>query len=100
MCIGDGTGGCPEYKVQFSGDGRGTYEGAGYVDVQGKHHYLIRPQEVADLVDRLRATDMWSLRELYQAGIADSATYILTIKMRDQQHSLEDYVGQMVPHTT
>jgi hypothetical protein len=88
-------GSCPIYKVTVHGNGRATYEGRGYVDVIGTHHYQIPPQEVAKLVESLRANDIWSMRRAYTAGITDSATYILNIDMGDQEHRLQDYVGQM-----
>jgi hypothetical protein len=88
-------GPCPSYRVTVEGNGRATYEGMGYVDVTGTHRYRIPPQDVAKLVDRLRADDIWSLRRAYTAGITDSATYILIIGMGEQRHRLEDYVGQM-----
>jgi hypothetical protein len=88
-------GSCPGYKVTVRGDGRATYEAGGYVDVIGTHHYRLPPEDVAMLVDSLRSSDIWSLRRAYTAGITDSATYILTITMGEQEHRLEDYVGQM-----
>jgi hypothetical protein len=88
-------GSCPDYKVTVAGNGRATYEGGGYVDVVGTHHYQIPPQGVAKLVESLGAHDIWSLRPAYTAAITDSATYILTVSMGDQVHRLEDYVGQM-----
>jgi hypothetical protein len=88
-------GSCPDYKVTVHGNGRATYEGGGYVDVVGTHHYRIPPQDVAKLFESLRAKDLWSLRSEYTAGITDSATYILTINLGNQEHRLHDYVGQM-----
>ena len=88
-------GSCPGYTVHIYGDGRATYEGGGYVDVLGTHYYRIPPQDVAKLVESLRASDIWSLRRAYTAGITDNPTYILTINMDEQEHRLEDYVGQM-----
>jgi hypothetical protein len=88
-------GSCPGYKVTVRGNGRATYEGRGYVGVIGTHHYQMPPRDIAKLVESLRASDLWSLRPSYTAGITDNATYILTIDMGQQEHRLEDYVGQM-----
>lgn len=88
-------GSCPGYRVTVDGNGRATYGGQGHVDVTGTHHYRIPPQDVAKLVESLRASDIWSLRPAYRAPITDNPTYILTIAMDKQQHTLEDYVGQM-----
>ena len=88
-------GSCPGYTVHIDGDGRATYEGGGYVDVLGTHHYRIPPLDVAKLVESLRASDIWSLRRAYTAGITDNPTYMLTINMGEQEHRLEHDVGQM-----
>lgn len=89
-------GSCPSYKVQLQGDGRAIYEGRGDVDVLGTHHYRVPRQNVANLIDSLRASDIWSLRSSYNAHVTDLPTYILTLSMDGQQHQIEDYWGQMV----
>ena len=88
-------GSCPGYKVTLHGNGRATYEGRGYVDVIGTHHYQISPQIVAKLVESMCSNDIWSLRRAYIGGITDNPTYILTINLGEQEHRLKDYVGQM-----
>lgn len=88
-------GSCPGYKVTVRGNGRATYEGHGDVDVLGTHHYRVQSQVIAELIERVRASDLWSLRSSYRAGITDNPTYILAIKLGEQEHQLEDYVGQM-----
>jgi hypothetical protein len=89
-------GWCPAYRVEVYGDGRATYEGRGYVDVEGKHHYRVPKEDVARLVESLRSKDLWSLRSGYQAGITDNPTYVLTLDMGKQSRKIVDYVGGMV----
>ncbi len=78
------------------GDGRVTYEGSAFVDVLGKHNFRIRPDEVARLVDMLRTSDIWSMRDAYMTGVTDLPTYILTITIGGETHQLLDYGGRMV----
>jgi uncharacterized protein DUF6438/ankyrin repeat protein len=89
-------GWCPSYTVEVYGDGRATFQGRGYVDVEGKHDYRVPKEGVARLVESLRAKDLWSLRSEYQAGITDNPTYVLTLDMGKQSRRIVDYVGEMV----
>lgn len=89
-------GWCPDYRVEVYGDGRATYEGRGYVDVEGKHDYRVPKEDVARLVESLRSKDLWSLRSEYQAGITDNPTYVLTLELGGQSRKIVDYVGEMV----
>jgi hypothetical protein len=87
-------GSCPSYTVEVR-DGRATYDGRGDVDVLGSHHYRVPRQNLAKLVESLRASDVWSLRDSYTAHVTDLPTYILTLNLGGQQHQLTDYWGQM-----
>jgi hypothetical protein len=90
-------GRCPVYTIDIHGDGRVVYNGAAFVDVDGEHRYRVPPEEVARLIDRLRASDIWSLRSVYRATyITDQSTQILTINMNGQVKRLEDYAGRLV----
>jgi ankyrin repeat protein len=89
-------GSCPSYKIDVYGDGRAVYEGRRFVDVDGEHSYQVPPNEVRDLVETLRATDIWSFRTAYRASITDNPNYTLVIDMGGQKHSLDDYVGDRV----
>jgi hypothetical protein len=87
-------GTCPSYSVDVHGDGRVVYNGSGYVVVEGRHEFRIPVDDVARLVESLRAKDLWSLRPRYTAGVTDNPTYILSLRVGEQTHQLEDYVGQ------
>ncbi|CAM0998998.1 ankyrin repeat domain-containing protein [Rhodanobacter sp. Root179] len=89
-------GTCPSYEVSIHGNGKVDYEGVGDVDVQGKHSFSIPPADVAALVENARRADLWSMRTSYSALITDSPTYVLILKMGQQRHEIEDYVGRMV----
>ena len=87
-------GTCPSYTVEMRGDGQVTYTGKRFVDVEGAHTYRVPAADVVKLVDSLRAKNLWSMRTSYRAGITDNPTYALTLKLGDQVHCIEDYVGE------
>lgn len=87
---------CPAYRVDVHGDGRVVYHGKGYVDVQGMHAYRIPATHVANLVETLRNKGLWSDRTEYRAPITDNPTYMLTLRMGDEEHKIEDYAGRYV----
>lgn len=87
---------CPAYKVEIDGDGRVVYEGRSAVDVQGRHEYRVPVQEVAQLIERARNDNLWSLRNRYAALITDHPSYTLTLDIGGQEHRIHDYVGRRV----
>ena len=89
-------GTCPSYSVTVRGDGGVDYDGGGFVDVVGTHHYQIPPGEAAALIERLRGRDLWSMQSHYVAAITDSPTYTLVIDVAGQRKVILDYVGGMV----
>ena len=58
------------------------------VDVIDQHSYRQPPEEVARLVESLRAKDIWALRAAYRSQIADNPTYLLAMDMGGQVHRL------------
>ncbi|HLQ13180.1 MAG TPA: DUF6438 domain-containing protein [Steroidobacteraceae bacterium] len=93
-------GTCPIYGVELFGDGSAVYDGRGYVDVVGVHHFRVDPALVAGLIASAKAKDLWSLRPVYRSGVTDLATYEVMITLGDEVHTIEDYVGESVgmPH--
>lgn len=89
-------GTCQIYRVTLHGDGRVDYDGEGFVDVLGRHHYSVSPGEVAALIERLRARDIWSMQGSYSAPITDSAAYVLTVDVAGHRKVIFDYLGGMV----
>ena len=87
---------CPAYSVEIRGDGSATYDGQGFVDVEGVHHYEVPPEQVAYLVQDIGRKDLWSMDGSYRAPITDIPTYVLTLRLGDQTHQIEDYMGSMV----
>ncbi|MGH7913041.1 MAG: DUF6438 domain-containing protein [Candidatus Binataceae bacterium] len=87
---------CPGYRVELSGDGTAVYDGEGYVDVLGTHHYRIDPAKVAELVESARSKDLWSLRSHYTSGVTNNPGYAITIALGNDVHHIFDYVGRRV----
>lgn len=90
-CHGD----CPIYSVDISGNGLVTFQGGGYVDVPDEQAYRVPREDVARLVERMRAIDFWSLRPVYDFPFYAPATHVITVKMGAQTRSLVDHVGVM-----
>lgn len=86
-------GTCPGYIVRIHGDGTVEYRGDESVDITGKHTYRIPVGKVAALVEDLRRADLWSMESSYRTPVTDNATYLLTLKLGDRVHEIEDYVG-------
>lgn len=89
-------GGCPSYSVEVSGDGHVTYTGVDYVDVLGEHPYQVPREDVAGLLPKLRAGDLWSMRPRYRAMATDIPAYTLVIRLGHDEHRIVDYGGSMV----
>jgi Domain of unknown function (DUF6438)/Ankyrin repeats (3 copies) len=86
-------GTCPAYKVELQGDGRVTYTGKGFVDIEGKHSYQVPVERVKSLLDSFRAKDIWSLRDSYRTMVTDLPTCVLTVSLGEQTRRIEDYMG-------
>ncbi len=89
-------GRCPSYRVTVHGDGRVDYEGGDFADVTQAVSYRIPVDRVAHLVEQVRKSDLWSLRDQYHAPMTDNSTYQLRLQFGDEVHSIADYVGEMV----
>lgn len=88
-------GTCPAYSVEIRGTGEATYTGQAFVDIVGSHTYPVPTKDVEELVESVRAADLWSLRSGYHAQITDQPTYTLTLDMGGEVHSIEDYAGRL-----
>lgn len=89
------SGGCPVYSVEISGDGHVVYRGADFVDVMGEHHYSVPAEDVAALVQKLRAADLWSLRDEYVFYIEGAPPYGLSMRIGSARRDLLDYAGEL-----
>jgi hypothetical protein len=89
-------GTCPDYRVELFGDGRAVFNGNAFTVVRGRHNYSVQPAKVAALVERLRSSDIWSVRSEYRAPITDNPTYKLRIQLGKAVHEIEDYAGEWV----
>ncbi len=91
-CLGD----CPVYSVDIYGDGRVVYRGDHYVGVPGRLAYEVPESDVAQLLDTLRRSEVWSMRSSYESDITDMPTMKLTLRMGNQVHAITDYAGWRV----
>jgi hypothetical protein len=89
-------GTCPAYKVEIHGDGHVAFDGTAFVAVAGKREYHVPKPDIAQLVDDVRAKDIWSMRPSYAASVTDLPSTILTIRVGTQTHRLVDYAGEWV----
>jgi hypothetical protein len=88
-CLGT----CPVYVVELLGSGAATFSGEAYVDVEGKHRFEVAPESVAQLLEKAKAADFWSLRERYAGGITDFPSTIVSIEAGGVSRTVSDYVG-------
>jgi ankyrin repeat protein len=88
-------GSCPGYIVSVSTDGI-VFNGRNYVVATGKHTDTVSADDVRDLARHFIAADFYSMDAVYQAGVTDNATYILTIEIDGHTKEVEDYVGSWV----
>jgi ankyrin repeat protein len=89
-------GSCPSYEVEVHGDGTVRYEGRSYVAILGEHHCSVPEENVRELAKLFRATDYYSLRDEYVAGMTDNPTYISSIQIDGKSKTVKDYVGAMI----
>lgn len=89
-------GTCPSYAVTVRGDGNVRFVGYGYTLVDGARSYAIPREEAAQLIDRFRAGDYWSLEDAYEASVTDNPTYVLTVRAGGRTKSIRDYAGTRV----
>lgn len=87
-------GRCPSYTVTVRGTGEVTYDGGGYVDVEGEHRYTIPAADAARLMDSLYAAALWSAKDEYEARVTDNPTQLLTITLGKHTKKIRDYVGE------
>lgn len=104
---------CPEYRVTISGNGkvrfstpgintgsdaankRRSFNGANVI-WPGTHEATISPEAVAALVEKFRASHFMGMRSKYVAGITDSATHILTLRIGKSTKRVVNYVGEAI----
>ena len=88
----DGT--CPIYTIEISADGNTIFDGRGFVDVHGTHHYAISKDDAAKLFAAVEADDIWSMRDRYQGQASDGSTHIITVTVGGKTKTIVDYRGQ------
>lgn len=88
-------GTCPAYIVSISTDGI-EFIGRGSVVAVGNHSDRINPERVRTLAKELEATDFFSMRDSYRAGVTDCPTYVLSATIDGHKKEVEDYMGSWV----
>jgi hypothetical protein len=107
-CLGP----CPVYQVEIKGDGEVVFTGAGQlvdlagvrmpamdmngVLVPGRHVSRIDRPALDALIARFRDAHFFGLKDVYEAEITDSASYVLTFQTGDRRKQVVDYVGDQV----
>jgi ankyrin repeat protein len=86
-------GGCPDYRVELSGDGEVNFQGNAYVLGLGEHRWHVDPKAVADLLDRFRRADYLHLKGYYEFEESDVPTYITAISVGSTRKFVRDYGG-------
>lgn len=88
-------GTCPSYWVEVRGDGRVTYQGSGYVVVEGAHHWKIDRTAAARLVERFRRANYFKLDGYYTVDVTDIPTYVTRVGVGQQRKFVLNYGGNM-----
>lgn len=106
-------GSCPDYEVSIRGDGRVRFSSEyprfpgtaadvhrafnGYnVLWPGPHETNAEPQAFAALLQKFRDAHFMGMKPQYTAGVTDSPTYELTLKVGQTAKVVVDYVGRSV----
>ncbi len=89
-------GTCPAYSIKLGGDGTIVYEGHDCVAVKGRRKAHIAPAAFADLVQKFRKADYFSLRDHYVADITDGPVYRTRIRFDGREKSVDDYMGEHI----
>jgi len=89
-------GWCPDYTVTLHGNGWVEFSGNFYTNVTGTHVYTVSPGDVAALVERLRADDIWSMAGNWVGNGSDAPRYSLDITIGGQTRHFEDYFGRQL----
>lgn len=106
-------GSCPDYEVSIRGDGRVRFSSDyprlpgtaadvhrafnGYnVLWPGPHEANVEPAAVAALFQKFRDAHFMGMKPNYTAGVTDSPTYELALKVGKTSKVVVDYVGRSV----
>ena len=93
---GECMGRCPAYTLTLHGDGSVEYVGSTYTAVWGKHVYSVPPGDVAALIERVKAKDVWSMAGNWVWSATDGAYYSMDITLGGQTRHFADYFGDHV----
>lgn len=86
-------GTCPSYVVEVNGKGEVTFTGRKFVSFIGTRKYTVPVGDVRGLIDDLYRLRIHTAERDYRARVTDHPTYTITIKGKDFQKEIIDYVG-------
>lgn len=89
-------GSCPSYSIAVRGDGEVVYHGDHFVSIPGTYTSHITDSAVSTLLEKFRAANFPGLENSYRAGITDSPTYSLQLKLGPKTKVVEDHIGAWV----
>ncbi|RJF89644.1 hypothetical protein D3874_23930 [Oleomonas cavernae] len=92
VCMGS----CPVYEVTIDGDGKVTFDGGYFVAVATSIDYRISTRDVADLLEKFKAADFFSLEDRYDAGVDDAPTYEISLQIDGRKKTVIDSMGSHV----
>ena len=88
-------GSCPSYTVTVTTQGI-VFDGGGFVVAAGRHTDKADVDKVRKLAREFIATDFYSMDPVYEAGVTDSPTYVLSIAIDNHKKEVRDYVGEWI----
>jgi hypothetical protein len=86
-------GKCPAYTLQIEGNGKVSYDGKAYVQVQGPQTSQIDAKAVQALVDEFFKIDYFALKDTFTEPISDMPTTITSISIDGKKKEVYDYYG-------
>ncbi|MEZ4617761.1 MAG: DUF6438 domain-containing protein [Caldilineaceae bacterium] len=82
---------CPSYELQIFGNGRVTYQGYGYVDVEGVQTTTIPGSSIYKLLYEFGKIDFFTLNDSYDQPITDIPTFTITLKIGGREKQVKHY---------
>jgi hypothetical protein len=84
---------CPSYSVEVHGDGSIFYVGKSNVAVTGHHRAQVPRDKVFELVKLFEQADYYSLLDVYDEALLDSATEVTSIEIDGRRKQVKTWEG-------
>jgi hypothetical protein len=89
-------GACPQYTVRVYADGRVFWTATGYVHTVGAVGATVAPQEARALIETIRTSGFWDLRDRYVRQMSDLPSAITTLHVGAREKSVINH-GSFAP---